>query len=116
MNKTLLSLSVALGVAIAGVAHSAEIVPVILDGDNEGYKDPTPGDYKKVVEALESMTDFAEGPAHPQGPKKFNGKLHQCYGHQYVSKVEGRKLKVVHRTKIEDSLYDPEADYTKQPL
>ena len=29
------------------------------------------------------------------------------YGHQYVSKVEGRRLKVVHRTKIEDSLYDP---------
>ena len=84
--------------------------------EKSGYKDPTPGDYKKVVEALESMTDFAEGPGHPQGPKKFNGKLHQCYGHQYVSKVEGKKLKVVHKTKIEDSLYDPEADYTKQSL
>jgi branched-chain amino acid transport system substrate-binding protein len=33
-----------------------------------------------------------------------------------VSKVEGKKLKVVHRTKIEDSVYEPEADYTKLPL
>ena len=69
-----------------------------------------------IVEAVESMTDFPEGAGHPQGAKKFNGKLHQCYGHQYVSKVEGKKLKVVHKTKIEDSLYEPEADYTKQPL
>ncbi|MGH7186961.1 MAG: ABC transporter substrate-binding protein, partial [Pseudomonadota bacterium] len=84
--------------------------------EKSGYKEPTPGDYKKLVESLESMTDFAEGPGHPQGAKKFDGRLHQCYGHQYVSKVENRKLKVVHRTKIEDSLYDPEADYTKQPL
>ena len=84
--------------------------------EKSGYKDPTPGDYKKLIESLESMTDFAEGPGHPQGAKKFNGKLHQCYGHQYVSKVEGKKLKVVHRTKIEDSVYEPEADYTKLPL
>jgi branched-chain amino acid transport system substrate-binding protein len=84
--------------------------------EKSGYKDPTPGDYKKLIEALEGMTDFPEGPGHPQGPKKFNGKLHQCYGHQYISKVEQKKLKVVHKTKIEDSLYTAEADYTKQPL
>jgi hypothetical protein len=42
MNKTLLSLSVAIGVALAGAAHSAEIMPVILDDPNEGYNDPTP--------------------------------------------------------------------------
>jgi hypothetical protein len=28
----------------------------------------------------------------------------------------GKKLKVVHTTKIEDGMYAPEADYTKQPL
>src|SRR5436190_1307092 len=84
--------------------------------EKSGYKDPTPGDYKKLIEALEAMTDFPEGPGHPQGAKKFNGKLHQCYGHQYVSKVEKKKLIVVHKTKIEDSLYTAEADYTKQPL
>jgi branched-chain amino acid transport system substrate-binding protein len=84
--------------------------------EKSGYKDPTPGDYKKLVEALEAMTDFPEGPGHPQGAKKFSGKLHQCYGHQYVSKVEGKKLKVVHRTNIEDGMYEPESDYTKQPL
>jgi branched-chain amino acid transport system substrate-binding protein len=46
----------------------------------------------------------------------FNGRLHQCYGHQYVSQVENKRLKVVHRTRIEDGLYEPEGDYTKQPL
>ena len=42
--------------------------------------------------------------------------MHQAYGHQNISKVEGGKLKVVHRTKIEDGLYEPEGDYTTQPL
>lgn len=84
--------------------------------EKSGYRDPSPADYKKLVEYLESVKEFPEGPAHPQGRKLFNGRLHQCYGHQYVSRVEGKKLKTVHRTRIEDSLYDPEADYTKQPL
>jgi branched-chain amino acid transport system substrate-binding protein len=30
--------------------------------------------------------------------------------------VEGQKLTVVHRTAIEDGLYEPEGDYTKQSL
>jgi branched-chain amino acid transport system substrate-binding protein len=41
---------------------------------------------------------------------------YQCFGHQNISKVEGGKLNVVHRTSIEDGLYEPEADYTKMPL
>ena len=53
---------------------------------------------------------------HPQGDKTFNGKIHQCFGHQNISKVEGGKLKVVHRTSIEDGLYEPEGDYTTKPL
>ncbi len=35
---------------------------------------------------------------------------------QFISKVEGGKLNVVHTTSIEDGLYEPAADYTKQPL
>ena len=62
------------------------------------------------------MTDIAEGAEHPQGDKKFNGKIHQAFGHQNISKVEGQKLVVVHRTSIEDGLYEPEADYTKMAL
>ena len=62
------------------------------------------------------LTEFAEGPEHPQGPKTFNGKIHQCFGIQNISKVEGGRLKVVHKTKIEDGLYEPEGDYTTQPL
>ncbi|MGD9912764.1 MAG: ABC transporter substrate-binding protein [Rhizobiaceae bacterium] len=73
-------------------------------------------DRGKLVEATEAMTAFAEGPEHPQGAKTFNGKIHQCFGIQNISKVEGGKLKVVHKTAIEDGLYEPEGDYTTMPL
>ena len=84
--------------------------------EKSNYRDPTPKDYRALIEYMESVKSYAEGPEHPQGEKTFNGRLHQCYGHQFVSQVENKRLKVVHRTKIEDSLYEPEADYTKQPL
>jgi len=73
-----------------------------------------PQDRQKLVEATEAMTDMAEGPEHPQGAKVFNGKLHQVFGSQYISQVEGGKLKVVHKTSIEDGMYEGEADYTTQ--
>ncbi len=57
-----------------------------------------------------------KGTEHPQGDKMFNGKIHQCFGHQNISKVEGGKLKVVHRTTIDEGLYEPEGDYTTQAL
>ena len=82
--------------------------------EDAGYKGPE--DRAKLVEATEALTEFAEGPEHPQGAKTFNGKIHQCFGIQNISKVEGGKLKVVHKTKIEDGLYEPEGDYTTQPL
>lgn len=78
------------------------------------YKGPE--QKKDLVVAMESMTSFAEGKEHPQGAKQFNGKTHQVFGSQNISKVEGGKLKVVHRTKIEDGLYDSPTDYTKMEL
>ena len=53
---------------------------------------------------------------HPQGDKVFNGKTHQVFGHQHISKVEGGKLDVVHTTSIEDGLYPDEVDYTTMPF
>ncbi|MCV3239431.1 ABC transporter substrate-binding protein [Mesorhizobium sp. ZC-5] len=82
--------------------------------EDAGYKGPE--DRAKLVEATEALTEFAEGPEHPQGAKTFNGKIHQCFGIQNISKVEGGKLKVVHKTKIEDGLYEPEGDYTTMAL
>ncbi|NUS60428.1 MAG: serine protease [Lysobacter sp.] len=41
MNKSLLTLSIAIGVALFGIANAAEIVPVYADGANEGYYDTT---------------------------------------------------------------------------
>ena len=40
MNKSILALSVALGVALTGMVQAADLIPVNLDGANEGYNDP----------------------------------------------------------------------------
>lgn len=84
--------------------------------EQSGYRDRTPGDNQALIETLENFRWFNEGIAHPQGHKKFDGKLHQSFAQQFISKVENRKLNVVHRTSIEDSLYEPEADYTTKAL
>jgi len=82
--------------------------------EKSGYKSPS--DYKGFIETLEKIETFKEGLEHPQGTKRFVGRLHQGFGQQFVSQVQGKKLKVVHRTKIEEGMYTPDADYTKQPL
>ena len=84
--------------------------------EQSGYRERTPRDVATLIETLENMQWFNEGIEHPQGPKKFDGRTHQSYAQQFISKVENQRLKVIHRTAIEDSLYEPEADYTKQPL
>ncbi|WP_138473307.1 ABC transporter substrate-binding protein [Poseidonocella sp. HB161398] len=66
-----------------------------------------------MMEAMESISGFEEGAAFPQGDKIFNGKTHQSFGHQNISQVTEGKLKVVHRTSIEDTLYPDETDYTQ---
>lgn len=81
-----------------------------------GYQNQTAADKRGFVEAMESLTVFEEGREHPQGRKIFNGKIHQCFGHQHISKVENGRLNVVHTTAIEDGLYPPETDYTKMAL
>lgn len=75
-----------------------------------------PQDRAALIEAVEAMTTLPESLAHPQGDKIFNGKTHQVFGHQNISRVEGGKLVRLHRTSIEDTLYPDEVDYTAQPL
>lgn len=90
-----------------------ETLSVIKAGmEASGYA--SPADRQKLVEAIEAMTEFPEGEDHPQGAKTFNGKTHQAFGIQNISKVEGGKLNVVHKTSIEDGLYPDEVDYTAQ--
>ena len=74
----------------------------------------TRADASKLIEAVEAMTDMPASAAHPQGAKWFNGKTHQVFGHQYISRVTGQKLVLAHTTSIEDTLYPDEVDYTKQ--
>jgi branched-chain amino acid transport system substrate-binding protein len=84
--------------------------------EQSGYRERTAKDNEALIETLENMQWFNEGIEHPQGHKKFIGKIHQSFAQQFISKVENQKLNVVHRTSIEDSLYEPEADYTTQTL
>jgi branched-chain amino acid transport system substrate-binding protein len=84
--------------------------------EQSGYKKPGPREYQGFIETMEKFETYPEGVEHPQGPKRFVGRLHQVFGHQFISKVEKRRLNVVHRAAIEDSMYGPEADYTKQPF
>jgi len=69
-----------------------------------------------LIEAVEAMEDIPESLAHPQGAKRFNGRTHQVFGHQNISRVEGGRLVRVHRTSIEDTLYPDMVDYTAQPF
>ncbi|MDD9874081.1 MAG: ABC transporter substrate-binding protein [Gammaproteobacteria bacterium] len=80
------------------------------------YQRPDAASRRGLVEALESLNGFALSREHPQGDKIFNGRIHQSFGHQYISKVDNGRLDVVHTTAIADGLYEAEADYTQMPL
>ncbi|WP_075217945.1 ABC transporter substrate-binding protein [Mongoliimonas terrestris] len=75
-----------------------------------------PANQKDLILAMEQITAFPESNEHPQGAKVFNGKLHQVFGSQCISKVEGGKLVVAHRTSVEDGMYESDVDYTKMDL
>jgi len=90
-----------------------ETLNVIKRGmETAGYQGPA--DRANLIEAIEGMTDMAHSDDHPQGAKLFNGKTHQVFGHQYISKVESGRLNVMHQTSIKDGMYEDEVDYTTQ--
>jgi len=90
-----------------------ETLHVIKAGmEAAGYQGPE--DRQKFVEAVEAMTEMPESLAHVQGDKVFNGKTHQVFGHQFISRVEGGKLMKVHTTSMEDGMYEDAVDYTTQ--
>ena len=74
------------------------------------------GDRQAFVEAIEAMTEFADSMEHPQGNKIFNGRTHQMFAHQFISRVDDGKLVKVHTTAIEDSMYPDAVDYTAMPF
>jgi branched-chain amino acid transport system substrate-binding protein len=90
-----------------------ETLHVIKAGmEASGYQ--STADRQKFVEAVEAMTDMPASLAHVQGDKRFNGKTHQVFGHQFISKVEGGKLIRAHTTSLEDGMYADAVDYTTQ--
>jgi len=84
----------------------------IIKAGMEACDYKTAKDRQKLIEAVEAMSDIPHSFEHPQGAKLFNGKTHQTFGHQYISKVTDGKLVLAHTTSIEDTLYEDEVDYT----
>ncbi|MEM0930759.1 MAG: ABC transporter substrate-binding protein [Pseudomonadota bacterium] len=90
-----------------------ETLYIIKDAmEASGYQGPA--DRPALIEAVEAMTEIPESREHPQGDKLFNGKTHQVFGHQFISKVEEGRMVKLHTTSIEDGLYEDEVDYTAQ--
>lgn len=90
-----------------------ETLNVIKAGmETSGYQGPA--DRQNLIEAVEAMTDMPHSDDHPQGAKLFNGKTHQVFGSQYISKVTDGNLVVEHTASIEEGLYEDEVDYTTQ--
>ena len=90
-----------------------ETLHVIKAGmEASGYQ--SPADRQKFIEAVEGMSAMPASLAHVQGDKMFNGKTHQVFGHQFISKVEGGKLMRVHKTSLEEGMYPDAVDYTTQ--
>ena len=71
-----------------------------------------PSDRQKLIEAVEAMGEMPASQAHPQGAKMFNGKTHQVFAPQYISKMEGGRLVLQHTAGIEAGMYPDEVDYT----
>ena len=63
-----------------------------------------------------AASGWAEGNEHPQGDKTFNGKTHQCFGHQNITQVKNGMAELVYRSTIEEGLYPDEVDYTTMAL
>lgn len=82
--------------------------------EDAGYRGPQ--DRAALIEAVEAMSTIPQSNQHPQGPKVFNGKTHQVFGQQHISRIENGNLIKVHTTSIEDTFYPDEVDYTKQPF
>ncbi len=92
-----------------------ETLAVIKAGmEAADYRDTS--DRANLIEAVEAMSDLPLSDDHPQGAKVFNGRTHQVFGHQNISRVEEGRLVRVHRTSIEDTLYEDEVDYTTRPF
>lgn len=67
---------------------------------------------QRFVEAIEAMTTMPHSMEHVQGDKIFNGRTHQVFGHQFISRVQDGRLIKVHTTSMEDGMYPDAVDYT----
>ena len=93
-----------------GCGETLHVIKAAMEAAN--YQ--APADRASLIEAVEAMSDMPESQAHPQGAKIFNGKTHQTFGHQYITKVTDGRLVPAHSTSIEDTSYPDQTDYTNR--
>lgn len=95
-----------------GVWQTLSVIKAGMEAS--GYRDAS--DHADMIAAIEAMEDLPESDDYPQGRQLLNGRTHQVFSHQNISRVENGALVRVHRTSIEDSLYENDVDYTTQAL
>ncbi|MBC6408611.1 MAG: ABC transporter substrate-binding protein [Rhodobacteraceae bacterium] len=96
-----------------GVWETANIIKKGMEAAHYHGRSDAPA----LIEAIEGFTEFPLSEDHPQGDKVFNGRTHQVFGHQHISRVEpGGRLLRVHSTTIEETFYPDEVDYTTYPF
>lgn len=92
-----------------------ETLHIIKSGmEAAGYRDAR--DRQSLIEAVEAMDEIPESLAHPQGPKRFNGRTHQVFARQFITQLRDGYLARVRTTPIEASIYPDEVDYTLRPF
>ncbi len=85
--------------------------------EKSGYRDPTPQGLPRAHRIPRDGEELRRGPASIRRARSCStGACTSATATSTYRKVEKRRLRVVHRTRIEDGLYEPEGDYTKQPL
>jgi branched-chain amino acid transport system substrate-binding protein len=90
-----------------------ETLSVIKAGmEAAGYRDAR--DRTALIEAVEAMDEIPESLDHPQGPKRFNGRTHQVFARQFITRLQNGDLNRVHTTEIGQSMYPDAVDYTQQ--
>ena len=101
-----------LSAAVEEIASSSEEVAVAAEQADDRASEGEAA----TAAVVEAMDEIPESLAHPQGAKRFNGRTHQVFGHQFISQVQDGDLVRVHTTPIDASLYPDQVDYTLRPF
>jgi branched-chain amino acid transport system substrate-binding protein len=72
-------------------------------------------DNPALIKTLEGM-ELKESLAFPQGSKTIRAQDHQAFPTLFIEQVVNGKLRLIAKIPPERTIYDPEVDYTREPL